>query len=189
MSFQDEFNDFQEEFDEFKRQQAETTKPNTIPLIMSGIALMVALAAGVLGLVGNQPEAVSDDITARSFQTEVYNTDGGDRLVVDDGGDIDIGGNLEFTPGAFSLTGAQTLTPTATFYQVSSASLLTLTIATGAAEGGDVVLLQNTSAVTHTIADTGATVGGSTRSFSPDDLIGFIFDGSNWIEAFYSLND
>lgn len=80
------------------------------------------------------------------------------------------------------ITGAQTLVPTATFYQFSPVSVLTLTISTTGAVDGDFLILHNLVATTTTIVDTGATVGGGAITLAQDDLALFIFGDGVWIE-------
>lgn len=93
---------------------------------------------------------------------------------------------------AYALVGSQTLTPTASFYTLAPvASVLTLTLGTAAPNApsaGDFVWFVSTVTTNTVFADTGATAGGGTRTLGENDVIGFIFNGSAWIEAFFSDN-
>lgn len=79
-------------------------------------------------------------------------------------------------------TGAQTLVPTATYYQFSPTSVLTLTISTTGVLEGDFLILHNLVTTSTTIADTGATVGGGVVTLGQDDLAMFIYGDGVWIE-------
>lgn len=82
-----------------------------------------------------------------------------------------------------TLTGAQTLTPAATFYEFTPTAILTLTLGTGSAEVGDFLVIQNSSAVTNVvIIDTGATQGGGNVTLGTNDPAMFIYSNSKWIE-------
>lgn len=80
------------------------------------------------------------------------------------------------------LTGAQTITPTYSYLQVSPTAVLTITLATGAAADGDLLIIHNLVATTTTIVDTGATVGGGAITLGQDDLGIFIFGDGVWVE-------
>jgi hypothetical protein len=88
------------------------------------------------------------------------------------------------------VTTTHTLTPTASLYLVTpTVTNTTVTLATGSAATGDYLWLTNLSPTyTVTIADTGATAGGSTRALADNDVIGFIYTGNEWAEAFFSDN-
>jgi len=103
-----------------------------------------------------------------------------DDLIVDDTFNVD--------DTAYALTGTQTLTPTASTYVISSASAVTITLATSSASAGDFLWLVDNTAQAVVIVDTTATAGGSDRTLGIHDVIGFIFDGTIWVEAFYSDN-
>lgn len=79
-------------------------------------------------------------------------------------------------------TGAVNLTPAATYYQVSPATVLTITLQTGSATDGDLLIIHNLVATATTIVDTGATVGGGAVTLGADDLGVFIFGGGAWVE-------
>ena len=89
--------------------------------------------------------------------------------------------NLDDTDS--TLTGAQTFTPAGTFYEFTPTAILTLTLGTSSAEIGDLLVIQNTSAVTNVvIIDTGATAGGGNVTLGTNDPAMFIYSNSKWIE-------
>lgn len=101
-------------------------------------------------------------------------------LIVDD--------TLNVDDTSYALTGTQTLTPTASMYVISSGSAVTITLATAGAAAGDLLWLVDNTAQAVVIVDTTATAGGANRTLGNHDVIGFIFDGTIWVEAFYSDN-
>lgn len=82
------------------------------------------------------------------------------------------------------VVGAQTITPTYSYLQVSPPTLLTITLATGSAAEGDILIVQNMVATNTNIVDTGATVGGGAIDLGANDLAGFIFGNGAWVEMF-----
>ncbi len=104
--------------------------------------------------------------------------------IPDGGGLTLLVGPLNFSPASYALTGAQTLTPTVSYYQVSPTALLTLTLSTGGATDGDLLLIHNLVATNTNIVDTGATAGGGALDLAQDDLAGFIFGDGVWVELF-----
>ena len=96
-------------------------------------------------------------------------------LIVDDTFNID--------ETASVIVGTQTLTPTATYYQMSPATTLTVTLATGSASDGDLLILQSLVATDTVIVDTTCTVGGAAITLgSAGDMAVFIFGNSLWCE-------
>ncbi len=81
-----------------------------------------------------------------------------------------------------ALTGAQTITPTYSYLQVAPIAVLTITLATGSAVDGDLLVIQNTVATNTNIIDTGATAGGGAIDLGLNDLAVFIFGNTKWIE-------
>jgi len=88
-----------------------------------------------------------------------------------------------------TITGTQTLVPTASFYQFNPASTLTLTLSSTNVLEGDFLWITNINASNDVVVvDTTATAGGGNRTVSKNDVLGFIFSNSVWAEAFYSDN-
>lgn len=81
-----------------------------------------------------------------------------------------------------ALTGAQTITPTYSYLQVSPTAVLTITLATGSAADGDLLIVHNLVATQTDIIDTGATVGGGNINLGQDDIAIFIFGDGVWVE-------
>ena len=101
-------------------------------------------------------------------------------VTVDDDFVVDDTFNIDDTDS--TITGTQTITPTATFYELNPASTLTVTVATASAAVGDFLVLQNISAQSVIVVDTGATVGGGNVTLGQNDLVMFIYSNSKWIE-------
>jgi hypothetical protein len=98
-------------------------------------------------------------------------------------GDATIDDTISIDENAYALTGAQTITPTATYYQLAPVSVLTLTLSTASAADGDLIILHSTVSTATTIVDTGATVGGSVITLGENDLAVLIYGNSKWIEV------
>lgn len=83
----------------------------------------------------------------------------------------------------YAETGAQTLTPSNSYYQLNPSATLTLTLGTGDAEDGDILILHNVNASNSVVVvDTTATQGGANVTVGTDDLALFIFGNSKWVE-------
>ena len=176
-----------------------------IRILISTVVLGLLLMAVMLAACGPLEEPI-----ARSYQTKCYHEQGGDKWTCVSGGEIELqtGATLDIQSGVTAsindlvisdtiniddnvstITGTQTLTPTASVYLFNPASTLTLTLATGDAAVGDFLWISNiTSTASVVVVNTGATAGGSDRTIALDDVIGFIFANSKWVEAFYSDN-
>jgi hypothetical protein len=102
-------------------------------------------------------------------------------LTVSAGG-ADVTGILGLPATAYALTGAQTITPTATYYELAPAAVLTATLAGGTA--GDLLILANTVTTNTIIVDTGATAGGGNITLAENDIAGFIKVDDTWVELF-----
>ncbi len=96
--------------------------------------------------------------------------------------DLTVDDTMSFDDTDSALAATQTLTPTATFYEFAPATTLTLTLATGEATVGDLLILANTVSTSTVIVDTGATAGGGNVTLGENDLALFIFTNTNWVE-------
>ena len=124
------------------------------------------------------------DITLYSGagSTQVFQADG--AL-----GDVTLEGTLNIGDNAYTSVGAQTLDPVNSVYLLSPVTVLTLTLATTTSVAGDFVLLMSQVATDTTIVDTGATVGGGTRTLGSDgDNILLMYDGAKWVEVSFADN-
>jgi len=99
-------------------------------------------------------------------------------------GDATVAGVINYADTDSVLTGAQTITPTYTYLQVSPTAALTLTLSTGGAEDGDLLVIHNLVTTNTNIVDTGATAGGGALDLGQDDTAGFIFGDGVWVEIF-----
>lgn len=97
--------------------------------------------------------------------------------------DLTVDDTFNIDDTAYTLTGTQTLTPTASFYLLNPATTLTLTLATGSATVGDLLILYNTVTTSTVVVDTTATVGGGNVTLGQNDLAVFIFANSVWAEV------
>ncbi len=103
---------------------------------------------------------------------------------IDDGGAARAN-QLNFVATNYTSTGAQTITPTnRTLYNLNPTAVLTITLGTGEATTGDMVIFANNVTTSTVIVDTGATAGGSNVTLGENDNAGFIFLGDAWIELF-----
>lgn len=184
----------------------------SLPIIMSAIFLVLAAFAfqfeGVTNFDGVHLQATSFATATPLF---MVNNNGGSRSVevrnanstpvwsVDTDGTINQTGSMAGSSATFdtdvtiddtinlddtdsALTGAQTITPTYTYLQVSPVAVLTATLATGAAADGDLFIIHNLVATTTTVVDTGATAGGGNITLNQDDIAIFIFGDGVWVE-------
>ncbi len=159
--------------------------------VASVVALALsALATTLAGISLTSPVEVDEPVARSSYQTACYQVQGGASWVagsgcswsVESGATLSVDSALNLDDTDSTLAGAQTLTPTATYYQMAPATVLTLTLATGSANDGDLLIIHNTVATNTTIVDTGATVGGGNITLAVNDLAMFIYGNSKWIE-------
>ena len=100
-----------------------------------------------------------------------------------------VDGKLNLDDVTYTSVGAQNLTPTDSMYELNPASVLTITLQTGSAAKGDILVLINIAAVNVTIVDTNVkTSDGGLVTLGQDDAIMFIFMGSHWYEVAHSPN-
>jgi len=104
--------------------------------------------------------------------------------------DLTVGDTVNYDDRVYNFSGAQGHTPTESmFIGDPTAADLILTLQTGSAEEGDFLYIVNIHATNCiTIVDTTATAGGGDRRLDKDDVIGFIYAGAAWVEAFFSDN-
>ena len=152
-------------------------------------ALLCATESGncVESWNGSDFQAFSD---AGSTQTFLMDGATGDVTATDVtvNADFVVDDTFNIDDTAYTSTGAQTLDPVASHYLLAPTAALTLTLATTTAVTGDFVWFVSNVATSTVIVDTTATAGGGNRTLGVNDVIGFIFDGATWNEAFYSDN-
>lgn len=118
-------------------------------------------------------------ITGAMTQTGALTAAGG--LTVD-GGDAVVDDVFNTDENAYVLTGAQTLNPSATYYQMSPTATLTLTLGATGVNEGDFLVVHSLVATSTVIIDTGATQGGGNITLAADDLAVFVYGGAVWVE-------
>jgi len=180
---------------------------------IAGIAGILILALAVGFLVG--PGAPLEETIARSYNTNVYREQGGNKLVVASGGEIEVqsGGTFDLQSGAavtgdadvsgevqagtflnftaatsITATNGNPITATASYQPITAAGEVTPTIETSGFTAGDVLTLINTSAQTINIADTGNQVLSAAAALGQYDVLALWFDGTRWIEISRSDN-
>jgi hypothetical protein len=120
-------------------------------------------------------------LEVRDSATPVFRIpDGGGLNILS--GSLTSDGILNLADTDSVLTGAQTITPTYSYLQVSPSAVLTLTLATGSATDGDILIIHNLVSTTTTVIDTGATQGGGNVTLGQDDPAIFIFGDGVWVE-------
>lgn len=90
-------------------------------------------------------------------------------------------------PNTLTSSGSQTLTPTVSLYLVAPTSTLTLTLASGEAKPGDVLVIGSTT-TTSTIVLTTNTALAASRTISKNDVLEFRYFNSQWVESNYKDN-
>lgn len=100
-----------------------------------------------------------------------------------------VDGVISLNETAYALTGAQNLAPAASFYELAPAATLTLTLQTGSAAVGDILILANTVATSTIIADSNIrTSTGGALTLGQYDVIAFVFAGGAWYELWLIAN-
>lgn len=160
-----------------------------LAVLALGVSVAALIEAGQAGDVQTMGVTNFDSVAATTFTGNLVGNVTG-NVTGDVTGDAtgDVTGNvtvndlLNLSDTDSTLNGTQTLTPTATFYEFAPTAVLTLTLATGSATVGDVLILQNTVTTNTVVVDTGATVGGGNITLGQNDLAVFIYTNSKWVE-------
>lgn len=104
-------------------------------------------------------------------------------------GDVSVDDTLNLDETAYTTTGTHTLTPTTTLYELNPSAVATITLDTGSAAKGDLLILVNISANNVVIADSNIlTSDGSAVTLGQYDVIVFVYVGSAWYEVSRSAN-
>ncbi len=102
-------------------------------------------------------------------------------LIVDDVFNID--------DTAYTLSGTQTLTPTASYYAINAGGILTLTLGTSGVAAGDILIISNASANNVNIPHTNMfSSTGAALDLGQYDVAAFLFDGTRWLELWLIAN-
>ena len=96
--------------------------------------------------------------------------------------DVTLTGVMSWDDTDSTAVGAQNITPSYSYLQVSPATVLTATLQTGSASDGDLLIVHNLVATATTIVDTTATQGGGNITLNKDDIAIFIFGDGVWVE-------
>jgi len=135
--------------------------------------------AGVVEAKGAVYAYTTLDVTGASTFTGTITANA--DVVVDDVLNID--------DTAYTEVGAQALSPTASFYTLNPASILTITLGTTGVAAGDILILYDAANQQVDIADTNVkTTSGTVLTLGQYDVVMFIFDGSAWIEMFLAAD-
>jgi len=95
---------------------------------------------------------------------------------------------VNYAPQTLTVTGTQTLTPTVSMYLLAPSAVATVTLATGNAVAGDMLILVGTVATSTVIVDTGATGTSAGRTIGNTDVWTGYFNGSVWVEESFADN-
>lgn len=176
------------------------------------------VAAEFLGAVNVGVDGTSYDVTFYSDTAgdtllwdqdaealTITGTDGQDALNVDDG-NVDIADNVDIDGttnvqgavtfqstlfqsfGNETITDGETLTPTLSTYALDSAGAVTMTLAASGTEGQFLVLIGD-DANDIIIADTNVrTSTGAALTLNQYDVVGFVYQDSEWLELFLITN-
>jgi len=157
----------------------------------------IALALILLLYAGNWVRTVCEveDPIARSYNTPIYTEQGGDKLIVGSGGEIEVGSDLTMVDALFlpgfadeTITDGETLTPSVTVYALDSGGAVTMTLAATGTEGQLLYLIADDTGPI-VINDTNIrTSDGSVISLGAYDVVGFIYQDSEWVQLFKSAN-
>jgi len=158
-------------------------------MLLAAILLIAVMAWPVAGQerTGLLCAQLSYDNCVESWSgadISLYSDSGATQKINLDGanGDITLDGTLNIDDTAITISGAQTVTPTASVLVVAPSVASTITLATGSASAGDFLLVLNTVATNTNIVDTGATAGGGAIDLGLNDNALFIFLNSKWVE-------
>ena len=182
--------------------------------IVAAIALALSGFATALAAISITAAPVEEPVARVTYTTDCRMERGGDKWTaasgceweIQSGATLDIqsGATLTMTSGtvdgdltvddtvnvddtAYALTGTQTLTPTATYYEINSSGVVTITLGDG--DDGDVLWLVNKSANNVVVADTNIrTATGSAITLGQYDVLWLMFTGTEWYQISLAAN-
>ena len=111
----------------------------------------------------------------------------GDDLTVSDEVSIGTFGRIA-EQTAISVTNGATFTPTGSYQPITSAGTVTPTISTSGYTAGEWLVITNESATTVNFADSGTLMLNTARAMGQYDVLGLLFDGTNWLEQYFNDN-
>jgi len=154
---------------------------------------------GTLDLQGTLSDSNGDLIFPDNLDITGYVYDGGSDLELYDS--VHVTGSVTVTADlivddvfniddtSYTLTGSQTLNPTASFYVINSAGVVTITLGTTGVQAGDFLVLNNISGNNAVIADTNVrTTTGAALTLGQYDVVAFVYNGAAWIELYLAAN-
>lgn len=146
---------------------------------MSGLHLQGTFTTATPALMVDQ-QGAGKIFELRDSATPVFSVnDGG---AVSQSGDLAISGVTNLGNTLTTISGNQTITPSGSVLTVAPTVLSTITLATGSATAGDLLLVLNTVSTNTNIVDTGATAGGGSIDLGTNDPALFIFLNGKWVE-------
>ena len=152
----------------------------------SGTMAFQVANGGIADFNANQIDLDADNDTSITADTDdqIDFEAGGSDVGYFSGLGLTVNNVLNTADTDSALTGAQTITPTYSYLQTSPTTVLTITLATGSAVDGDILIIHNLVSTTTTVVDTTATAGGGDVTIGQDDIGAFIFGDGVWIELF-----
>lgn len=105
---------------------------------------------------------------------------------IETAGDLTAAGSTTFDEAAGTITATQTLTPTATFYQLDPSAEITITLAP-CSSAGQMLILYNDDAQTVNIADSDLLPAGAFTMTQHDIFVG-LCDGADWLKVHLQNN-
>jgi len=86
------------------------------------------------------------------------------------------------------VTNAATFTPTGTYQPITSTATVTPLLSTSGYTAGDLLFLTNESATSIVLEDSGTLMLNTARTIGQYDILGLLFDGTNWLELWFNNN-
>lgn len=147
-------------------------------LTVTDVGTLGGMSAGyITGTVsGTVPDwTVSDDLTVTDDSTL--------------GGIVSVGEFLRIAEQtSITVTNGAVFTPTGSYQPITSAGTVTPTVSTSGYTAGDLLWITNETATTITFVDSGTAMLFADRDMGRYDVLGLLFDGTNWLEVNWGNN-